>query len=262
MSSRERGVESPMKIPYVLGFGVLAALAIACTSTTTSSSPAASSGEADAGETETADAGATPAAGGCSTARDQLLVPIDKVSTSQVAVVSTAGATKKIYVEAAAGGQAGAAKNPRVYVDLSTGARVDLTDKTAATSTAWDLALKRTVLFTNSGDGGPGKGGAAELTKAFDAVTAADVSKAKAEKFFDADCNPILDQINNPNTTFASWYQYDTATNGVTPADVTYVVRGGTGKLFKVKILSFTANPDGTTNRAATGYFLLDVAEL
>lgn len=251
-----------MKITSVLGFLSLSALAFACTTTTTTSSPTPSSEEADAGETTTEDAGATPAGGGCSSARDQLLVPVDKVSTAQVAVVSTSGATKKIYVEAAAGGQAGAAKNPRVYVDLSTGTRVDLTDKTAATSTAWDLALKRTVVFTNGGDGGPGKGGAAELTKAFDAVTSADASGAKAEKFFDADCNPILDQINNPNTTFASWYEYDTATNGVTPANVTYVVRGGTGKLFKVKILSFTANPDGTTNRAATGYFLLDVAEL
>ena len=253
-----------MKIMSVLGFAAFAALSFACTSTTTTASPAASSsGEADAGETAAEDAGTTtPVGGSCTTAREQLLVPVDKVSAAQVAVVSTSGATRKIYVEAAAGGSAGAAKNPRVYVDLSSGARVDVTDKTASASTAWDLALKRTVIFTNSGDGGPGKGGAAQLSKAFDAVTSADASKVAAEKFFDADCNPILDQINNASTTFASWYDYDTATNGVTPANVSYVVRGGTGKLFKVKILSFTANPDGTTDRSATGYFLLDVAEL
>lgn len=251
-------MKSLTSILVALGLAALAA----CTTTTTS--PGGSSGSSgatpDAGD-ELADAGATPT-NACSTAREQLLVPIDKVSTGEVKVVSTSGSAKKIYVEAAAGGQAGAAKNPRVYLDLATGTRVDVTDKTALTSTAWDLALKRTVIFTNGGDGGPGQGGAAELTKSFDTITSADAAKAKGEVFFDADCNPQLDQINNPNTTFASWYDYDTASNGVAPAPVAYVVRGGTGKLYKVKVLSFTANPDGTTNRTSTGYFLLDVAEL
>ncbi len=243
-------------------FGALAV--VACSSSSSSTpAPASSSGgeEADAGET-TEDAGATPGTQ-CSAAREQLLVPIDKVSQAQVSIVSTSGNVKKIYVEAAAGGQAGAAKNPRVYVDLSTGSRVDVTDKSALTSTAWDLALKRTVIFTNGGDAGPGQGAGGDALKAFDAVTAADATKAKPEKFFDAECNPQTDPIGGPATTFSDWYEYNQANNNtVTPRDTTYVVRGGTGKLFKVKILTFTANPDGTTNRTATGYFLLDVAEL
>lgn len=228
----------------------------ACSSTTTASPTPGSSGDAGA-----EDSGAPPA-NACTSARDQLLVPVDKVSTGQVTVVSTSGATRKIYVEAAAGGPQGASKNPRIYVDLAAGARVDVTDKTSLGSKAWDLALKRTVIFTNGGDGGSGQGGAVELTKSFESVTSADAAKASAEVFFDADCNPQLDPINNPNTTFAGWYDYDAASNGVTPKNVTYVVRGGSGKLFKVKVLSFTANPDGTTTRASTGYFLLDVAEL
>jgi hypothetical protein len=245
-----------------LGALALLASAVACTSTTTSTPNTGASSGAPAGEDAGGGDAGAPGSSACTSARDQLLVPVDKVSTGQVTVVSTSGATRKIYVEAAAGGPQGAAKNPRVYVDLAAGARVDVTDKTALGSKAWDLALKRTVIFTNGGDGGPGQGAAAELTKSFESITSADAAAASAEVFFDADCNPQLDPINNPNSTFASWYDYDTATNGVTPKNVTYVVRGGTGKLYKVKILSFTANPDGTTTRASTGYFLLDVAEL
>lgn len=246
-----------------LPIGLLLASLVACSGkTSTDSAAASSSGDvADAGDT-TDDAGTPPAGGSCSTARNQLLVPVDKVSQAQVSIVSTNAGTKKIYVEAAAGGPSGAAKNPRVYVDLSAGKRVDVTDVSASTSTAWDLALKRTVIFTNSGDAGPGQGGGGDALKAFEGVTSVDAGKAKPEKFFDADCNPQTDPIGGPLTSFSDWYDYDQATNGVTPRDTTYVVKGGTGKLFKVKILSFTANPDGTTNRTATGYYLLQVAEL
>lgn len=216
----------------------------------------------DAGEISTEDAGAPDGGTQCSVARTQLLGPVAKVSQAEVKVVSETAGVKRIYVDASAGGQAGAAKNPRVYVDLTTGARVDVTDPGALTSTAWDLALKRTVIFTNGGDAGPGQGGGADARKAFDAVSAADGAKATPESFFDAECNPQTDQIGGPATTFAEWYDYDTASNGVTPRATAYVVRGASGKLFKVKILSFTANPDGTTTRASTGYFLLDVAAL
>src|SRR5438067_2405700 len=103
----------------------------------------------------------------CTAAKDKLLVPIDTVSTGEVLVLSDMAGVKRLYVDAAAGGIGPDASNPRLYLDLTTGARVAVTDRSAATSTAWDLSLKRPVLFTNSGDGGPGQGGAVYLDKAF-----------------------------------------------------------------------------------------------
>lgn len=245
---------------------LLPLVVLACSSSTTESSPTSADAGSSSGDPPEADAGtdAPTTSGGCSSAREQLLRPIDKVASGEVKVVSDAGGVKTIYVDAAAGGPAGASKNPRVYLDLGAGAKVDVTDPGALESTAWDLSLKRTVLYTNGGDGGPGQGAAAVVNKGFDAVTAADADAAKleAESFFDDECNPKTDAIGGPATIFSEWYEYDQATNVPTPRNITYVVKGGTGKRYKVGIASFTANPDGSTDRASTGYFLLKVSEL
>lgn len=209
-----------------------------------------------------------PSGGGtqCSSARDQLFVPINRVSTGAVSIVSDVGGTKTIYIDAAAGGAGPAKTNPRVYLDLGSGTRVDVTDKSAPASKDWDLALKRVIIFTNSGDGGAGTGGAVQVAKAFGSVTPADVHAATpaAESFFDADCNAKLDPTQAPLTTFSSWYDYDEKTNIPSPKpNVTYVVRGGTGRMYKVGIKSYDALPDGgSRNNVSTGFYLLEVTEV
>ncbi|HSO31335.1 MAG TPA: HmuY family protein [Labilithrix sp.] len=215
------------------------------------------------------DAGAVDApAGGpqCSTARDQLLLPIDKTSTGAVTILSDTGGKKTIYVDASAGGFQTAAKSPRIYLDLGAGTRVAVTDKSASSSTAWDLGLKRYVIFTNSGDVGSGGGGAVQIPKAFASVTDGEVTAASpaAESMFDADCNAKLDRTQAPLTTFSDWYDYDDATMIPSPkANVTYVVRGGTGRLYKVAIKAYDALPDGgSRNNMSTGFFLLEVTEV
>lgn len=242
---------------------------VACSSS--SSSPAGGGGE-EAGAGDDAggdDAGGT--VGQCTSARKTALVPIDKVASGDVTVLSSAGASKTIYVDASAGGLNGATKNPRVYVNLETGTKVAVSDVGADTSTDWDLALKRVVIFTNSGDGGPGQGGAAALTKPFDQVTAADADAAKVatESFFDENCELKQDVLGGPATTFSEpppygWYDYDQATSIPTPrSDVTYVVRGGTGKRYKVAIRAYDALPDGgSRDNQSTGFFVLEVAPL
>lgn len=235
---------------------------LACSSseTKTEATPAA-----DAGDT---DAGTTPEAGGggaqCTAARETTLKPIDKVATQAVSIVEEDGTTKLLYVDGSAGGTQNASRNPYVYVNLETGTKVDVTDKSALESTDWDLAIKRTIIFTNGGDGGPGTGGASRIGKAFADVTAAETSRIAGEKFFDEECNAILDEANFLTTTFSpAWYTYDEANNGVTPvADVTYVVAGGTGKKYKVAIESYTGKPDGTTTAPSGGYFLIRVGTL
>lgn len=235
---------------------------VGCSSSSTSTPSAASdAGDTDGGATET-DAGTSGSQ--CTAAREATLKPIDKVSTGAVSLVSESGGAKVLYVDASAGGLPNASKSPAVYVNLETATKVDVTDKTSLASTEWDLSLKRTVIYTNGGDGGPGQGGAAQVAKAFDQVTSADGVKIAQESFFDADCNAKLDEASFLATTFSpDWYTYDEATNGVTPkTGITYVVAGGTGKKYKVAIESYNGKPDGSTTAPAGGYFLLRIAPL
>jgi hypothetical protein len=237
-------------------------LFFACSSTETTpngGTPAADGGDTDAGATESGSAGSQ-----CTAARESSLKPIDKVSTGAVSIVSEDGAAKVIYVDGSAGGTQLSSRNPAVYINLETASRIDVTDKSALESTEWDLSLKRTIIYTNSGDGGPGTGGAARIAKAFDDVTAAE-GTMQTEKFFDDECNALLDQANFLTTTFSpDWYDYDqTAPIPVTPKpNITYVVTGGTGKKYKVAIESYKGKPDGTETSPSGGYFLLRVAPL
>jgi HmuY protein len=194
----------------------------------------------------------------CTAAREQLLKPVDSVSTGEVTVLSNAAGVRTLFVDAAAGGTAGANTNPRLYLHLETATRVSVTDKTATSSTAWDLAIKRPILFANSGDGGPGQGGALLVAKDFDAVTSADAAGATfvPESFFEDDCTPKTDQTGAVKTTFDGWYDYNPATNGLSPHAGTWLVKGATGKLYKVQILSYYATPDGGVGQAGGRYTL------
>jgi hypothetical protein len=242
-------------LPACLAF---AACSSGTTNTTSGGAPSVDAGTSDAPVTD------APASGtSCSKARDDLLLPIDRVSTGEVTVVSDSNGVKTLYVDASAGGLGGASlKNPRVYIDLEAGKKVDVTDKSAVTSTAWDLALKRSIIFTNGGDAGAGQGGAVQVAKAFGSVTAADETGLQKEKFFDQDCNPQLDPTGAPRTTFADWYDYDQVTNIPTPKpNVSYVVVSGTGKKYKVGIEAYDGAPDGGKGKA-TGVYVLRVSAL
>jgi hypothetical protein len=213
------------------------------------------------GTTGGTDAGALTAQ--CTSAAEQLLKPVDSVSTGAVTVLEDAAGAKTLFVDASAGGTQGAATNPRIYLNLETAVRVDVTDKTAFASTAWDVAIKRPILFTNSGDGGSGRGGSKMVEKEFDAVTTADAAAETfaQESFFDANCTAKVDQTGAVKTSFDGWYNYDQATNGVSPKAATWIIRGGTGKLYKLRVLSYYANPDGTTGQAG-GRYTIKVAAL
>ncbi len=235
----------------------------ACSSSTTSSSSGGVTPTEDGGTDGAATTDAPTGGTSCTKARDDLLVPINKVSTGAVTVLSDTGGVKTLYVDASGGGTSNAIKNPRVYVDLEAGARVEVTDTTAPMSTAWDLAMKRDKIFTNSGDAGPGMGGAMLIDKTFSAVNAGEANGTALvpEKFFDADCNPQLDMTMTVSTTFSDWYDYDQVTHIPTPKDVTYVVQGGTGKKYKVAITAYDGLPDGGTGMA-TAFYILKVTAL
>lgn len=193
----------------------------------------------------------------CSAVIQQFLDPKDSVSPGEVGILSDVAGVKTVYIDASAGGFM--PTEARVYVNLATATRVDITDKQSPTSTAWDLALKRYVIFTNSGDAGPGMGGSLPLTKAFDQVTMADAmgKTLSIEQFVDKDCNPIMDMLGGPNTTLSGWYNYNMQTMAVSPkANLTYIVRSAGGVLFKMAIQSYYATPDGGTTTAGAHYLV------
>jgi len=194
----------------------------------------------------------------CSAARASLLGAVTTVSTGEVTVLGSAGGVTTLFVDASAGGTSGGTTNPWIFVDLAGSSRVAVSDTTSIASTAWDLAFKRPVIYTNSGDGGDGRGGAVLVPKAFDAVTAADASAATyaTESFFDDQCNPQLDNTGAPATTFSSWYDYNDATHVLSPHAGTWLVRGGTGKLFKVQITTYYGTNDGGTGTAGGKYIM------
>lgn len=197
----------------------------------------------------------------CPAERAEVLGPVDAASTGEVTVLSDEGGVKTLYIDASAGGPMEQENNPWIYVNFASASRVDVTDPGADASTAWDLALKRPVLRTNSGDGGPGEGGLAFLKEeAFDAVTdeEAKSSSLAIERWFDAMCVAKKDPGGYLATTFDGWYDYGgQTTHAVTPHPGVFILRSGDGgALYKLEILTYYANPDGTEGMAG-GRFLI-----
>jgi len=200
----------------------------------------------------------------CAAAWENLVNPIDLVSSGEVAVLGEAPGNKTLYVDASAGGTQAASTNPRLYLSLETASKVSVTDRSAMTSGAWDLAIKRPILFTNGGDAGRGQGGAVFLSE----IDFASVDKDDAtgrifasESFFEADCTPKLDATGALRTSFDEWYDYDTSNNTLSPKRGTWLVKGTTGKVYKVRILTYYATPDGGIGPAG-GRYTLEVGAL
>ena len=262
-----------MRSPFVFTAPFLLCLSFGCSSSSGGDSPGGSDtggsdapidGATDGGDDATSDAPVDTGGSVCTSARDTALGPIDKVSTGAVTTLDDTAGVKTMFVDASAGGVDAAKNNPWVYLDLAAATRADLTDKASYTSSAWDLAIKRPILHTNSGDAGPGGGGAVMMTKAFDAVTLADATAAtlRTEQWFDADCVLQTDAIGSVKTSFDGWYAYDAATTKVTPKPGTvWIVRGAKGDFYKLEILSYYSNPDGTEGTAG-GKFKLRYAAL
>jgi len=238
----------------------------ACSSTTTTTPSAGSSGTTgDAGGPSAEEDSGAPAGGTqCTAARKTHLVPIAKVSTGEVKVVSTADGVTTLYVDASAGGAMEAAKSPRVYIKL-TGEKVAIDDDEAFDSIEWDLALKRVDVYTNGGDAGPGKGGAARIQKDFDDVTVADADAAEIEpeKFFDEECVGRKDEAEFIVTSFSGWYDYTVGAGPSVKPGVSFIVRGADGtSRYKLGFVSYTGTSAGGTDGPATGRFIVKVAAL
>lgn len=198
----------------------------------------------------------------CGAALRQSASLLDQVSTRTVKALETTPELV-LYVDSSVGGDTSGDKEPWVYVSLASGSAVPLTDLEALESTAWDLALKRFTIRTNSGDSGPGQGGALRVALPWDSVDASTQGNRAlpTEQWFDAECNLITGSTNELLTTFSGWYEYNTSNHHLEPLEAVYLTQGGDGSKYKVAVLDYYSKPDGS-HGMVDGYFKLRIAPL
>ena len=105
---------------------------------------------------------------------------------------------------------------------------------TPESSLAWDLAFRRSSIRTNSGKSGAGQGGALK-------IAAADLeyglSQPSGVRAVDEEVVERTTYVANP--LLNSWYDYDTATNNLTPKDEVYWVTSANGSSFLLEVLAY-----------------------
>jgi len=225
---------SPRLVPALL---VLAA----CSSSSPRETPDAAVTPPDAAVAIDAPPPTTDAPAGCdpATVLPSSYRPIAMTSTGAVTVTTTADVTAGT-IDATAGGLAGAADRPYIYVDLKSGAKADVTDLTSRSSAGWDIALKRSSLRVNGGDSGTGGRTLAVVQAAALAdVTAGPATGYTADDFTTADC--MLDTIpgGEPRSAFGEWYDYDVDTHAVSPKPEVYVVERADGSRTAFRVVTY-----------------------
>ena len=111
--------------------------------------------------------------------------------------------------------------------------RNETVPSTDSNSLRWDLGFRGTTLITNSGNSGPGKGGAFVYVGLFD-----DLKAVPADSVFRVDNAPSNLAI--PNGSGRAWYVYNPQANLVTaiPGRV-LMLRTASGRFAKVEILNY-----------------------
>lgn len=170
---------------------------------------------------------------------------VDSISEGSVTVVEDAGVLTWT-IHASAGGPALAASSPWLYIDLTTGDAVALTDIEAASETGWTLAFKRSVIRVNNADSGPGTWLLARVDEtAFDDLTTPPGRDATwlSDDFVTDICEVLTEGRDTPVTAFGIWYDYDPGTHAVTPLpDTTWVLYDRTSHaVYKLGIDQWTS---------------------
>lgn len=175
----------------------------------------------------------------------EAFVAIDSVSAGTVDATTTDGITTA-NIDASAGGSAGAATNPWIYVNLADAAQVSITDVESLTSADWDLAFKRASIRLNSADSGPG----AWLVTRADDLPWADALRPpgrdadwRTDEFVAEDCSLITEGRGTPATAFGIWYDYNPETHAVTPTEdvVFFLYRSDTRAVYRLQITGWSS---------------------
>lgn len=165
--------------------------------------------------------------------------PIASVSEGQV----TSTGERAAVIDATAGGPPNAADSPYIYVSLAASRieKVELSDIDAQRNVLWDLAFKRAVIRTNSGDSGPGdvRVVVVEAASLDDVTELPDTDQFLEDDWVTDDCTYNAGQIGEPATAIGTWYDYDVDTNRLTPSESIYVLKRPDGSAVKLAIRSY-----------------------
>jgi hypothetical protein len=136
----------------------------------------------------------------------------DKTNGGEV-TTTTEGTDFVTLVDATSGGSSRASQNAWVYVRFTqAGAeKLEIDDDTALSDMTWHLALRRYVIRTNGGDGGPSCVSVSALgRKDYADVTADDIEGAEfeSEDFYSDTCVQRMDDIGGPKTAMSDWWDY------------------------------------------------------
>jgi hypothetical protein len=111
----------------------------------------------------------------------------------------------------------------------------------------WDIGLRGTTIITNSGNSGPGNGGAFVYIGTFD-----ELKTISADSVFRVDNAPSAYAIRTGSGN--GWYSYNGATNLLTPIPGRIlVIRTATGKYAKIEIQNYYkggVTPDASASDA------------
>lgn len=142
------------------------------------------------------------------------------------------------------GGQPTSATKYTFY-SLANNAQVATAD---SNTTKWDVGFKGTTVIINGGNSGPGQGGAVVQSGLFTDI----VSAPETGYTVDAAAGKAI-----PTGSGNGWYNYDGATNIVTPiAGKVILVRTATGKYAKMEIVSYYQNaPAAPTATSVSRYY-------
>lgn len=207
--------------------------------------------------------GPVPFENQCTSALRESLGLVDEVATAAVTVLDQADDELVLYVDATAGGINGADTHPWLYLSLKTGAKVAVSDLDALHSLDWDIAFKRFIIRTNSGDSGPGAGGAIRVSLPFEQVDRSTLgdTEVPGEQWFDSDCMLTLDPNGELVTTYSGWSEYNAATHVLNAANATFITSGADGGLYKVAIVDYYSTATGA-HGTVPGNYKLRVAPL
>ena len=131
-----------------------------------------------------------------------------------------------VTLDAGLGGAAQAAQSSYLYVSLTDGELLKLSDKAALTDDTWELAFKRTQLRINSADSGPGAwmlGKAVETTWEEAAPPSTMGGAWSTDDFVNEQCELATFGRESLMTAFNQWYDYNPETHELSaPAGVVY----------------------------------------
>ncbi len=124
-----------------------------------------------------------------------------------------------------------------VYYSLAAEDTVDISDEEAQSSTAWDIAFKRSVVVLNGGVSGPGEVSGVDLA----ALGHPDSTDFPAfdDLGFISDSDWLSDSF---NLTISDWYIYDPQTHTISLSHYVYIMKDAEGNYVKFQVILMQGN--------------------